>query len=322
MINRYIYAVTRELPEKSRKEIANELKELIDDMLGGMNQAMSAEEKIEQVLRELGNPKELANRYRGKARYLIGPKYFDKYLFVLKAVALAIFIGISVALGMKAIFSPESAAEMIGGYISTLFNAILQGAAWVTGIFAILEYNGAFTETDIDEDTWVPAELPILPEKKALISRGESIFSIIFITIFLQLFFIAPQIIGLYYKVGTNELSFTRLFNIAELTAFKPIIFIIFAINILIELIKLIKGRWTVKIAAITSMLSVISAALFIYIISNMNIWNSEILPKIEQFLPFSFERMMSLVIALIILVTIGESFSALYKGIKYGETL
>ena len=81
MINRYIYAVTRELPEKSRKEIANELKELIDDMLGGMNQAMSAEEKIEQVLRELGNPKELANRYRGKSRYLIGPKYFDKYLF-------------------------------------------------------------------------------------------------------------------------------------------------------------------------------------------------------------------------------------------------
>ncbi len=33
MIDRYIYAVTRKLPEKSREEIANEIRELILDMI-------------------------------------------------------------------------------------------------------------------------------------------------------------------------------------------------------------------------------------------------------------------------------------------------
>lgn len=30
---------------------------------------------------------------------------------------------------------------MVGGYIGSLLSALLQGAAWVTGVFALLEYN-------------------------------------------------------------------------------------------------------------------------------------------------------------------------------------
>lgn len=318
VINRYIYAVTRELPEKSRKEIGSELKALIDDMMDGMDNTFSEEEKIDKALRELGNPRELANRYREKERYLIGPNYFDKYLFVMKIVVLSIFIGISIISGLGVIFSIESIAEMIGGYISTLFSATLQGAAWVTGIFALLEYNEISVETGMEQGIWEPSQLPILPEKKALISRGESVFSIIITTIFLQLFFFSPEIIGIYFKVG-SELSFIQLFNLDEITVFKVIVFVIFTINILIELIKIIKGRWTIKVAIITTVLSVISAELFIYTISNMNIWNSDIVQKIEQYMPISFERMILLTIAVIIIVTIGESVSALYKGIKYG---
>lgn len=318
MIDRYIHAVTRELPEKLRKEIGSELKALIDDMMDGMDNALSEEEKIDKVLRELGNPRELANRYRGKERYLIGPNYFDNYLFVMKIVVLAILIGISIASGVGAIFSIESIAEMVGGYISTLFFAVLQGAAWVTGIFALLEYKQISVETGMEQRIWEPSQLPELPEKKALISRGEAVFSIIITTIFLPLFFFSPDIIGIYYKVGSESI-YIQLFNIEGLAPFRVIIFIVFTINILIELIKIIKGRWTIKIAIITTVLSVISAVLFIYTISNMNIWNSEIVKKFEQYIPISFERMILFITAVIIIVTIGESVSALYKGSKYG---
>ena len=287
-------------------------------MMDGMDNTFSEEEKIDKVLRELGNPKELANRYREKERYLIGPNYFDKYIFVMKIVVLSIFVGISIASGLGVVFSIESIAEMIGSYISTLFSAILQGAAWVTGIFALLEYNEISVDTGMEQGIWEPSQLPMLPEKKALISRGESVFSIIIITIFLQLFFFLPEIIGIYFKAG-SELSFIQLFNLDEITVFKVIVFVIFTINILIELIKIIKGRWTIKVAIITSVLSVISAALFIYTISNMNILNSDIVQKIEQYTPISFEKMILLTIAVIIIVTIGESISSLYKGIKYG---
>ena len=94
MIERYIHAVTRELPEKSRKDTAEELRVLINYRLEKADKSLSEEEKINIVLKELGDPRKMADRFRGKERYLIGPKYFYKYLFVLKIVVLSIIIGI------------------------------------------------------------------------------------------------------------------------------------------------------------------------------------------------------------------------------------
>jgi hypothetical protein len=318
MIDRYIHAVTKELPIKVKNEIGSELKALIDDMMYGMDNALSEEEKIDKVLRELGNPKELANRYRGKERYLIGPNYFDKYLFVVKIVLLSIFIGVSVATGLGVVFSNASTAKMVGDYIGTLFSAILQGAAWVTGIFALLEYNEISVETGAELEAWEPSQLPELPDKKALISRGESVFDIMITTIILSLFFFLPEIVGNYYRPD-GESGFIPLFNIEGIAPLKVIIFLVFTLNILIELIKIIKGRWTMKTAIITTVLNIISAALFVNVIYNTNIWNSEIVQKFEQYKPKSFEGMIFLTAAVIIIVTIGESVSALYKGIKYG---
>lgn len=317
MIDRYIYAVTKELPKKLKNEIASELKTLMVDMMDGMDHALSEEEKNHKVVEELGNPKELANRYRGRERYLIGPNYFDKYFFIMKIVVLSIFIGISVASGLGVVFSIGTITEMMGGYISTLFSATLQGAAWVTGIFVLLEYNEIYIETGMEEEVWEPSQLPELPEKKALISRAESVFAIMIATIALTLFSFLPEIIGIYYKVA-GELNFIPLFNIDGLYPFKVIIFMVFTTNILIELIKIIKGRWTMKIAIIITVLNVISAVLFINVIYNMNIWNREIMQKLEQYIQIPFERLILLTTAVIIIITALESVSALYKGIRY----
>lgn len=319
IVEKYIYVVTKELPKKMKKEIAVELNTLIEDMLDGMEAGLSEQEKIEKVLRELGNPKELADSYRGKERYLIGPKYFETYLFVLKIVALSIFIGISVASGVGAVFSIASIAEMMGGYITALFSAIVQGAAWVTGIFAILEFKEISVETGMKYEEWDPSQLPELPHEKALISRTESIVSIMIVTILLTVFFFLPEIIGFYYK-SDGTLHFYPLFSVEGLASFKGIIFLVFTSHILIELIKIIKGRWTVKVAIITTALNVFAAGLFVLVIFNMHIWNTETVQKLKQYMPISFERLLLVVAAIIIIITIGEAASALYKGKKYGD--
>lgn len=320
MIDRYIYAVTKELPDKSRKEITNELSALISDMMEGLDGDRTEVEKIDIVLRELGDPRELANRYRGEARYLIGPKYFDQYILVIKVVTLSIFIGISIASGLGAVFSIQGFRDAIGSYLSSMFSAVLQGAAWVTVIFALLEYNDISVETKREQGDWEPSQLPMLPKEKARISRGESIFSIILNTIFLQLFFFSPEMIGVYFQGSDRDLGFIRLFQIEAITAFKVIVFVVFTINILIELIKIIKGRWSLKTAVIISILNVISSGLSICVISNVKIWNPEMILTVEQYLPISFNRMIVGVIAVIIIITIFESASALYKGFKYGR--
>ncbi|WP_034551845.1 hypothetical protein [Carnobacterium funditum] len=318
LINRYIYSVTRELPEKSRKKVANELNLLIDEKINETDDTLSEQQKVNTVLRELGNPIELANLYRGKERHLIGPKYFYNYLFVIKIVTLSIIIGMSIVSGIGAIFSLDSLTKVFGNYLISLFSAVLQGAVWVTSIFALLEYYEISIESGIEQQEWDPSQLPELPEKKALISRGESVFSIVISTLFLLLFFFLYERIGIYYR-SDGEFSFIPLLNIEKITPIRLFLFLIFTINILVELSKIIKGKWTLKIAFFTTLLNILSAILFITVIYNLNIWNSEFVQRFEQSIPISFERMILFTTIVIIIVTISESVSALYKGFKYG---
>lgn len=60
LIERYIYAVTKRLPQKVQKDISDELRTLIDDMLAERCGELVPEEKdIRVVLTELGTPEEL-----------------------------------------------------------------------------------------------------------------------------------------------------------------------------------------------------------------------------------------------------------------------
>lgn len=319
MIERYIYAVTRELPEQYRAEIADELEALINDLLTGMDMDVPEERKVEAVLRELGNPKELANRYRGKERYLIGPKLFEQYLFVLKIVVLSVFVGISVATGISVMFSGDNAGELVLTYVGSLFSAVLQGAAWVTGIFALLEYKDVSLDSDGENEQWDPRTLPEIPARKALIPRGESVFAIIATTVFLPLFFFFADKIGIYYKVG-NDIEFLPVFMDHSLAALKVTILVVFVLNILSEVIKLVKGRWTLRVALATTALDVISASWLVLFLNRKDIWQGEFVSKFEQYSPLAFGRVILLITSVIIIVTVLEAGAALYKGLKYGR--
>lgn len=82
LINVYIQEVTRRLPEKSREDIALELKSTILDMLP----ENFSKNDVHQALEKLGNPAVLAARYNERPMYLIGPKYYDLYMSILKIV--------------------------------------------------------------------------------------------------------------------------------------------------------------------------------------------------------------------------------------------
>ena len=82
LIEVYILEVTRRLPEKSRKDIALELRSTIEDMLPDHY----AEEDVKKALEKLGNPATLASGYRDRPMHLIGPRYYDLYVSLLKMI--------------------------------------------------------------------------------------------------------------------------------------------------------------------------------------------------------------------------------------------
>lgn len=317
MIEQYIYAVTKKLPEKSRNQIASELRALIENKKKEMGEHLSEEEKDYEVLLALGSPGEVAKRYKAKEKYLIGPAYFESYLFVLKIVVFAIFIGVTVTAGLSILFSVESFADAIGQYVGSLISAILQGAAWVTGIFAFLEYREIAIDIGMDKKNWDPSKLPVLAREKARRGKSETVFSIVFTALFLILFVFKPELVGIYYKIG-DESDFINLFQLEAYKPFKIIIFLIFALSILGDFIKFGKGRWTIKKAVAVMMLNILSAALSIFILTKDQIWNPEMVAAFQNYDLFSFDRLIYLIMASIILIMIVESAIGLYKAIKY----
>src|SRR5690625_2325785 len=102
LIKIYIQEITRRLPEKNRSDIVLELESTIYDMLP----EDYTEEDVHKVLETLGNPAVLASKYNEKPMHLIGPKYYDTYLSLLKLILPIVGIVLFITIIAVDLFSP------------------------------------------------------------------------------------------------------------------------------------------------------------------------------------------------------------------------
>jgi uncharacterized membrane protein YhdT len=315
LIERYIYAVVHRLPEHQREDIAKELRSLIDDMLQSSD---PTEEEIETVLKELGNPNELSEQYREKKRYLIGPNYFHHYLLVLKIVGLAVFFGITLSFVINLIINQNPIENNIADYIGTVIQALVSAFAWVTIIFAFVDYYDV-EMNDSKEKSWNLKNLPLIPEQKARISPVESLFGIMFISIFMAILFFAPEILAAYLKNDHGEVTQIPIFVQEQLVNMQVLLIAIFMIAITSEILKLIYRKWTFKLALITSILKAINLCLSILLLLNPSIWNPEF-KEIVHLIPLdiSWKDILHGFIGIIVVINVIEIASTLYKGIRY----
>lgn len=110
-MDRYIYQVIRRLPKAQREEVRMELEELISDMYADRG-------SMEEVLTELGDPAEFAKQYQNEQKYLIGPEYFDTYLWFVKVVLICAAVPILIislinAIGEIPAITSQNAASVI-----------------------------------------------------------------------------------------------------------------------------------------------------------------------------------------------------------------
>jgi hypothetical protein len=327
LVNRYIYAVTKRLPEKQREDIDKELRSLIDDMLEERSKGSDPTDKdIEDVLLGLGDPSLLADKYRGKNRYLIGPEYFDKYLMLLKIVLAASTFGLIVSLLISyAVTPPDSISSVFSNVISSIFFALFQGFTWVTVIFAFLEFNQVnLKRAKGSKSEFKPSELSQIPSKDARIRRAGPIVGIIFSVILLDILNFSPQLFG----IRLNGTGLIPVFNIDRLHSYLLIINISFACVILKQIIRIVYGRYCVPLAIGTIGFSGIWLAITWVVLSDGNLWNTNfstvLLQNKHVKLPAGFDIMnpmasvAKIIIVLSIFVFAVEAIVTIVKTIKY----
>ena len=248
MVERYIYAVVRRLPENIQEEVKNELRGHIYDMLP----EQARDQDIEKLLIELGNPRDMAIKYQPKERYLISPRYFYDYIHVLKIVTI-ILVLVSVAFGiMDTIINNASTqffeivGKIIGSVISNGVESIFTSFAIVTLIFVIIE-NVQLKQKDT---TWKIKDLPELPkENKVKISRTATVVSIIFSMTFGIIFIMILAEYHTYIGIYHESVMLAPFFNPDWIKPFVPLFIIMLVVGLSVGVLKLRDGRWTKRVA-------------------------------------------------------------------------
>ncbi|MEK5255635.1 hypothetical protein NST74_19385 [Paenibacillus sp. FSL F4-0125] len=284
LIEIYIHEVTRRLPEQTREDIALELRSTIEDMLPNDPD----EQEVKAVLAKLGNPAVLASEYRDQLMHLIGPRYYELYLTLLKMI-IPIAVVVSLIAMTAEYLIGYSGDQSVAGIVTTVISkgiaSILEVGIqvffWITIVFAIIERTDNGKEKHpftTKMSKWTPDDLKdITPiHKKKAIKNFEVFSSFFWIAIWATLYFNAEHLIGV-YKGGTGVLDFVApVFNQDVLLQYWPIVLVVIGFEAALAIYKLIKKQWTKGLALCATALELLVIIVFAIILRNPNVFNQE----------------------------------------------
>lgn len=324
VIERYIYHVVRRLPASQREEIKKELRGLIEDMLSERTNDPTRED-IDAVLLELGTPWEMANKYLDSKQYLIGPEFFNMYIFILKILLGAVAFGMAVAQSIGFVISPpENIAAGVGMFLSSILFALLQAFAWLTFGFAIAERYSK-KKFNFQDSNWKPSDLPPVPVEKATIRRSEPIASMVFTLIVMILFNTAPQIISVYWG---NPVVAVPVFNLEAWPVFIGVFNTLFALGLVKEFVRLLFGRYNMTMAITITVINIASLAMSVMLLTNPMLWNPDFVATLQSMhafgiptwfdLPFYCSVFLNILIGCIVLGTLVDTITVLVRSVRY----
>lgn len=355
MIERYIYEVTRRVPQEMREEITLELESLIEDM------REEEDITVEQVLQKLGNPAEFAKRYKDGPDYLIGPEYYDNYMWVLKlaligigisAVVSAILEGITGLEGsaLEGISEVQNWADFFTTFFTELFSTAINGAYSVIGIvtiiFGVLEWKkvkvslkpeskwnvGDLSKNTANVKSWTPGALPPIPDRRAVISRGDSIFSIIFIIVFSTLLLMAPQLFSAFHYGDGKLISSVCVFNLEAWDRIVPLLIFSLFIGLVDEIVRLVTGYYCKAVMYSSIICCSIQIACSIVLLKLLPFWNPNFANKVQEYMNktefakgdilryWGSESFNNIILAGICLISCMEIGVAVYKTLRYSK--
>lgn len=276
LMDRYVYDVTRRLPEASREEVAKELRANINDMLP----PDPKEDDVVKVLKELGHPRNLANEYRGTKRYLIAPEWMDDYLRVLKVV-LIVFCTIALVFGLiETLESPEETEpfmvvlEVFGKTISSVIDSAFRAFGIVTLVFAAINLCKNKGKTT---DGWNPKEeLPQIPESHVVKIRrsgtiAELIIASVFGVIWIWFLYHHTQYLG-WWEDGE---MLATLFTDSLVMVMIPLYVISLLLGLATGIVKLVYGQWNALVAGVHTVEQVFSIVVMFTFIQQPEIFTT-----------------------------------------------
>lgn len=310
LIKRYVSEVVRHLGEKDRKDVSLELESSILDMLP----PDYSDEEVTDVLNSMGDPAKLADTYRSRTRYLIGPDNFDLYLYVLKLVA-TVLASVTVTISLITMFftSEPTIAAIITSIFTNTASALSGAFLWVTITFALIDYFKVKTK----EESWSVKDLPEQTASESLeIKKSESIADIIasavFIAILTGILYRNPDVFAIFIK-GQKTIP---MFQANLIRPYILVMAILMAFSLLRGIAKIQIGRWTAKLLAASTILDITVTLFLIYVLNRQDLVN----PGFIDFIPSamgSWDRLATLASIFLVAITFLGAGGTIFKVLR-----
>lgn len=279
-IERYIYEVTRRLPERDREDVSRELYANIYDMLPDN----ASEEEIKAVLNGLGSPAELAEQYRPKPRYLISPAMYDYYIRTLKWVVPLVgcillvvggIIGITGAIEGEALNAASFLTRLISNGLSTGISGAFQALVWVTIGFVIADRTGARFQL---AGQWTVDRLDdVIVDDKKRIPLSDSIAELVVTVVFTVLFILfCMGMLPFVFIIRDGNTVVTQLFSESFLAVLIPCSAIGALFGVFECLTKIIRRRHTLFVCVSVILSNLANIALASYLLTRPVFFSTE----------------------------------------------
>ncbi len=205
LIDRYVNAVGKHLPRKTRADIETEIRSTLEDMLADRSEKTGQpvdDAMVKDLLKEYGAPDIVAATYLPE-RYLIGPRLFPLFWLVVRIVFAVLTVLAVVGLGFgfaTSSLSVQTIAGMLGKAIVQYYTGLIMALGSIVLVFAILERVLPQSEVGrlnpADKKEWDPAQLMQEPTGDE-VKLWEPALAILFTFAGLVIFNFYPQIIAI-----------------------------------------------------------------------------------------------------------------------------
>ncbi|MBY8875358.1 permease prefix domain 1-containing protein [Micromonospora sp. PLK6-60] len=304
LTDRYLAATLRSVPTARREEIADELRASIADMIDGRTadgvDTVTAER---EVLTELGNPAQLAARYRDRPLQLIGPQYYLAWrrLLILLVSTVPAAVGLLVG-GIQATVS-DNPGGAVGAGISTAFTVAVQTAFWVTLVFAVLERIG----TPLDLPDWTVDQLPDEPVDRD-VTRTDTCAAIVFLVL---------TIAALPWQHFQTVIDGDRLpiLDPALWTSWLPVLLAVLVAGIGLEIAKYRAGRWTWPLVGVNAVLDLAFAVPASWLLLSGRLVNPDFVDRFAWLRDGGIDIVARVSAVVIVLITIWDVLDSAVKA-------
>lgn len=254
LLDRYLQAVKKHLPWQRQEDITAELRANLESQLeekqAELGRPLTPAEE-EQWIRGLGSPVQMAAHYQPQ-QYLIGPAIYPVYLYVLRLASMWAII-IYTIVSTIIIITGSANMRAVAEAAIRLPGILIQTAAWVTLVFAAIEFFAARYPEKCPQIAgfharWTPGDLPPLepavPADKKRPTYAHAVTEVIFGFVFLAWLLLVPEYPFLMFGPGLAYIHASPFQPTPVWMTFYWVIVALNAVQLAWKCMDLLRGTW------------------------------------------------------------------------------